>query len=502
MSIVGPRPNNLLSKCAELNYYAFMSFSWNFLIDLGCIALALLAATAIRWRVRFFQRFLIPNALTAGFILLPFYNFVAPRLGIGSENLGTLVYHLLSLSFISMTLRANASAGATGKGRIYATSVSILWQWGIQAMVGLLFTFVLMSTVMPDLFPAFGLLLPLGFAQGPGQAFAIGEGWTRFGFFGGGSIGLTFAAMGFIVASFGGVFLINIGIRRKWLSEDFLKSLDTSAVKSGIFPSRTRRAVAAEMTTESEAIDSFTFHIALVFGVYLLAYLLLLGITTGLTALGPLAADLAVNLWGISFIFSALTGILVRTIMHRTGLDFAVDGRTLTRISGLSVDLMVAAAIGAIAIPVVQQYLVAIVVLSLIAGALALVLIPWFCSRIFTDHQFHRTMMIFGVSTGTLPTGLALLRVIDPEFETPVASDYMYASGLTFVFAIPFILAINLPAYAATTGDMTYFWLAMGVGAAYTVFVLISFFFIARRRSLQNKTQVWHFPERAVAEGK
>lgn len=478
-----------------------MSFSWNFLIDLGLVSAGLLLATGIRVRVRFFQRFLIPNALTAGFLLLPFYNFVAPALGIDSDNLGALVYHLLSLSFISMTLRANASTGKTGNGRIFATSVSILWQWGIQAIVGLLFTFFLMKTLMPDLFPGFGMLLPLGFAQGPGQAFAIGEGWARFGLEGGGSIGLTFAAMGFIVASFGGVFLINIGIRRKWLTEDFLKGLDTSAVKSGIFPSRKRRPVAAEMTTESEAIDSFTFHVALVFGVYLLAYLLLLGITTVLSALGPLAEDLAVNLWGISFIFSALTGILVRTIMHRTGVDFAVDGKTLTRISGLSVDLMVTAAIAAIAIPVVQRYIVPILVLSLIAGGLGLVMIPWFCSRIFTDHQFHRTMMIFGVSTGTLPTGLALLRVIDPEFETPVASDYMYASGLTFVFAIPFILAINLPAYAATTGNMLYFWLAMGVGGAYTLFVLISFFFIARKRSLKDKSQVWLFPERVQASG-
>jgi len=482
-----------------LLYYPFMSFSWDFLIDLGLVSLGLLVATSIRHRVRFFQRFLIPNALTAGFILLPFYNFVGPYIGIDSGNLGSLVYHLLSLSFISMTLRANASSDKTGNGRIFATSVSILWQWGIQAIVGLLFTYFLMKTFMPDLFPGFGLLLPLGFVQGPGQAFAIGEGWARFGFEGGGSIGLTFAALGFIVASFGGVFLINIGIRRKWLTEDFLKGLDTSAVKSGIYPSRKRRPVAAEMTTESEAIDSFTFHIALVFGVYLLAYLLLLGITTGLTALGPLFADLAVNLWGISFIFSALTGILVRTVMHRTGLDFAVDSRTLTRISGLSVDLMVTSAIAAIAIPVVQRYIVPITILAGIAGVLALVLVPWFCSRIFTDHQFHRTMMIFGVSTGTLPTGLALLRVIDPEFETPVASDYMYASGLTFVFAIPFILAINLPAYAATTGDMLYFWLAMAVGAGYTLFVLVAFFFIARKRSLRNKSQVWLFPERAPA---
>ena len=473
-----------------------MDFTWSLFIDLGMVAVALLAATAIRHRVRFFQRYLIPNALTAGFLLLPFYNYVAPMLGVSSAHLGELVYHLLSISFISMTLRANAPQASSGDGRIFATSVATLWQFGVQALVGLLFTLFMMRTFMPDLFPSFGFLLPLGFVQGPGQAFAIGSGWERFGFEGAGSIGLTFAAMGFVFASFGGVFLINVGIRRKWLTEDFLRGLDTSAVKSGIFPSRKRRPVGAEMTTESEAIDSFTFHIALVLSVYLLAYLILLGITTALTQIGPLFADLAENLWGINFIFSALTGILVRTVMRRTGLDFAVDSKTLTRISGFSVDYMVAAAIGAISIVVVKAYLIPILLLSLIAGVLALVLVPWFCSRIFVDHQFHRTMMIFGVSTGTLPTGLALLRVIDPEFETPVASDYMYASGLTFVFAIPFILAINLPAYAATTGNMMYFWAGIGVSVAYILFVLVAFLFIARGRAFASKRHVWLHPRR------
>ena len=48
-----------------------MNFSWPFLIDMGILGAALMAATWIRSRVRFFQRFLIPNALTAGFMLFP-----------------------------------------------------------------------------------------------------------------------------------------------------------------------------------------------------------------------------------------------------------------------------------------------------------------------------------------------------------------------------------------------------------------------------------------------
>jgi ESS family glutamate:Na+ symporter len=50
-----------------------MDFHWLTFVHLGVIALSLLLATWIRSRVRFFQNFLIPNSLTAGFILLVFY---------------------------------------------------------------------------------------------------------------------------------------------------------------------------------------------------------------------------------------------------------------------------------------------------------------------------------------------------------------------------------------------------------------------------------------------
>lgn len=468
-----------------------MNFNWNLVIDFGLISFGMLLATLIRSRVRFFQRYLIPNALTAGFILLPFYNFAAPYFGIESTRLGELVYHLLSISFIAMTLRSSVPTGKKGDHRILATSMAVLSQFGIQALTGLLFTFALFKTVMPGLFPSFGFLLPLGFVQGPGQAYAIGQGWEAFGFAGAGSVGLTFAAIGFIFASFGGVFLINYGIRHKWLKPEFLAGLDTTSVKSGVFPPDRERPVAATMSTESEAIDTMTYHFAFVMFVYLLSYLLLHGITMLLSLAGPLGHDLAVNLWGINFIFSALTAIVVKLVIRRAGINHTIDNKTLTRISGIAVDTMVAAAIAAISLVVVKEYWWPILLLSLIAGSITLVTVPWFCSRIFTDHQFHRTLMIFGVSTGTLPTGLALLRVIDPEFETPVASDYMYASGLTFVFAIPFILSINLPVYSVTSGNPVYFWAAVGVSAIYAILVFIVFILIAKKRAFMKKSKVW-----------
>ena len=210
---------------------------------------------------------------------------------------------------------------------------------------------------------------------------------------------------------------------------------------------------------------------------------LLKGLTGLLSFAGRPGRDLAVNLWGIHFIFASLCALGVKELLKALRLDHVVDNGSLTRLGGLSVDLMLAASIGAISLVVVTRYWLPITVLSVVGGVVVFYTVPWFCSRLFTDHRFHRTLMIYGVSTGTLPTGLALLRVIDPDFETPVATDYMYASGLTFVAAIPFILIINLPAYWHSTGNPLYLWITIAVSLGYLLFVLMAYRLLSRKRA-------------------
>jgi ESS family glutamate:Na+ symporter len=468
-----------------------MNFDWNLFIDLGVITAALLFATFLRARVRFFQKYLIPNALTAGLILLPLYNFVLPHVGITADGLGELAYHLLGISFIAMSLRTGRRTKAVGENRLFATVIIVLSQFALQVLAGLLLTFFFISTFYPDLYEPFGYLLPLGFVQGPGQAFAIGESWTGLGIEGAGSVGLTFAAIGFILATFGGVFLINFGIRRGWVSREELAPLRESRVRTGIYPRDSERPVGAVMTTETEAIDSMSLNAGLVLTSYFLTYLFLRFITWALSLVGPLGAELAMNLWGISFIFAALIGLAVKHTIQALRVDHVIDTRTMNRISGLSVDVMVTSAIGAISLVAVSTYWIPIVVLALVGALLTFTTVPWIASRIFRDHKFHRMLLIFGVSTGTLSTGLALLRVIDPDFETPVASDYTYAAGITFVFAIPFILSISLPVRAFVTGNMAFFWMAFAIAAGYFVFVFVSYLVLAKDKAFAGPRHVW-----------
>lgn len=469
-----------------------MNFPWMTFINFGVISAALLLATFLRARVRFFQKYLIPNALTAGFLLLIFYNYAAPYIGMSQEDLGGFAYHLLNLSFIAMVLRKPADRGARTKKRSLTMAVALLSQYAVQAVLGLALTFLLIYTVMPDLFPTIGLLVPLGFSSGPGQAFAIGQTWeaTEFGFTGAGSVGLTFAAIGFLWACFGGVFLINVGIRRGWIKKGESRGKD-GKLRNGFFEKDVALPVGSRLTTETEAIDTMTYNAAAVLLVYLLAFLLLKVITWALGFAGQMGNDLASSLWGIGFIFCALTAMAVRKFVSLVKIHHTLDSGSLTRIAGLAIDYMVAASLGAISIVVVKEYWLPILIMSVLAGALAFILIPWIGSRMFPDNRFARTMIVYGAATGTLATGLALLRVIDPDFETPVASDYMPASAIVFVFAIPLILQIHLPAYGYRDGKPGLYWVSFGICFAYVLLTGIAYLVLARKNRFKKAGKLW-----------
>jgi ESS family glutamate:Na+ symporter len=466
-----------------------MSFSWSIFIDLGIISLALLIVTFIKARIKFFERYLIPNSIIAGFLLLPFYSYVGPLFGLHTEGLGNLVYHLLNLSFITMSLRTRRHK-TSGRG-VFSMVIAILSQYSLQSLLGLSITFLFIITIIPNLFPSFGLLITLGFALGPGQAFSIGRGWEEFGFYGGGSVGLTFAAIGFLWASFGGIILINRAKRRGWLEKGRRKNPDKK-----IFPGSTQNRNASAQKRlgsvfESGTIDPLAYNLAIVLGIYLVTFLFLKLFTYMLSFAGEVGMDFAEGLWGIAFIFAAIIAVGVKKLLILFGVDATIDNERLTRIAGTSVDIMVAAAIGAISLVVVAHYWLPITVMAILGGIVTMISVLWFSSRMFKDYTFYRTILIYGAMTGTLPTGLALLRMVDHDFETPASSDYMYAVGLMFIFAIPFIVSMNFPAYGYTTGRSIYYWITFLIYFAYLLFVLIAYRIITGKGAFKNAGTIW-----------
>jgi ESS family glutamate:Na+ symporter len=217
----------------------------------------------------------------------------------------------------------------------------------------------------------------------------------------------------------------------------------------------------------------------------------LLGITKALALIGDAGVQLGNSLWGINFIFAALTGMLMRKILEWLKADHIVDNMTMNRASGFLVDIMVTAAIAAISIAVVIDYWLPILIVAAIGGIISIWSVIYIGSRMFKTHRFFRTLMIFGVSTGTLSTALALLRVVDPDFKSPVIEDYTFGSGIVFVLVIPIILFLGWPVKAFMTGEWIWFWMFFGLTLIYFIGCTIYFIIKSKKNAFKNKRQVW-----------
>jgi ESS family glutamate:Na+ symporter len=416
---------------------------WKLAIDFAIISAALICASVLRAKVRFLQRFLVPNAVTAGFTGLGLFHLagiVYPELQPSREALGNIVYHLLAVTFISIALKKRARYV---ERNAVATSFHLTLGYAVEGFLGYSLTLLFMSTLVPGLFPTFGMLFEIGFGQSSGQAYALGKQWESLGFSEGGTVGLTFGAIGFLWAFFTGIPFLNWGVKKglvQRLSPEVLRN-------TGFYgPSSTVRRN-GRPTTHPDAVSSGAFHLAVVGAIYLAVYLSVRGLTGLITRSGGAYAEqLGSVLWAYHAFLGTLIAMLVGRVIDRAGLRHLLDDATLTGIAAGSVDFLVTAAIMAIQVVVVARYAVPILIICLLGGSIVLVMVFLLARSSFDQYQFERALSIYGLLTGTVSSGLALVRVVDPDFKTPVAGDLVLGSGFSLFLGMPLLFLINLPA--------------------------------------------------------
>ncbi len=412
---------------------AVLIFSW--------LAMMLCAGVILRSAIRFFQYFLIPACIIGGMIGAVLLN--TGVIGTHHSNFEIFAYHLFNISFISLGLTAGGEHSASSS-RNRETIKGSLWMalmqgvlFPLQAIIGGLLV-IAFNAFGFELFPTYGFLLPLGFVQGPGQALSIGKVWEGLGFDHAASIGLTFAAIGFLVAFFVGVPMVNWGIRRglahntpRELPGDFLK---------GIFSKTGPRETAGEQTTHPANIDTLAFQAALVGVIYFLSYTFVSFISS------LLAGGNATTVWGFFFFIGLGIALAVKWLMQKIGIAHLVNPGVQRRITGWSVDFLIVATIMAVKFPIVWKFILPITFMSAIVTIFTLWIVVFFGKRLWLYH-LERTVATFGTVTGTVSTGLLLLRIADPDFKTPVALEL----GILIIFVSPIIITCMLLVSAPLT---------------------------------------------------
>jgi len=147
-----------------------------------------------------------------------------------------------------------------------------------------------------------------------------------------------------------------------------------------------------------------------------------------------LAPDNAKALWGFFFFFGLGMALFVRFFMRKISIERLIDPGIQKRITRWSIDFMIVATVTAIQVRIVYRFIFPIFLIAAAAGFLTLLVVLFFGRRIWS-FNLERIAAIYGTVTGTCSTGLLLLRVVDPDFKTPVAIEL----AIMNVFSIPII---------------------------------------------------------------
>ena len=411
---------------------------WAFMVQLGLLLLFLVIGNILRRTVPLFRKCLIPSALLGGTLLL-IVDVIVKQFGytlVDNRLMQVITYHCLAIGFAAMSLKTEKSTHKTNRAQVFEFGALQGGAYMLQAFVGLGITIALfLLTQHGEQVVSYicGLILPLAYGQGPGNALSWDINFTNTPaaqFAGNGSFGLSLASIGFVVASVFGVLHINISKRRGKLQVRKAGTVSGEGNDSG-----------ANEIPDNESVDKFTLQM----GFVALAYALSFGFMCLLGALSKFTNSIA---WGFNFLWASLAAMLIkfvvkqlrgRKVMHR---DY-INNYQMDRISGFSFDLMIVAGVAAIEINDIKNYILPIVILSVVGAVITYVyirLVSKECLKGF-EHEFF--LMSFGTLTGTASNGMILIKEIDPGLRTPTSSLYILSNFPAMVMIAPLLFLLG-----------------------------------------------------------
>ena len=451
---------------------------WAFMVQLGLLLLFLMLGNILRRTIPLFRKCLIPSALLGGALLL-MVNVIAKQFGVAMVDnrlMQVITYHCLAIGFAAMTLKTEKSTHKTNKAQVMEFGALQGGCYMLQAFVGLGITLLLfLLTRYGDDVVSYicGLILPLAYGQGPGNALSWDINFTNTPaaqFAGNGSFGLSLASIGFVVASVLGVLYINICKKRGQLS--VRKSRNTQEVVDHTNPG-------GDEIPDNESVDKFTIQA----GFVALAYALSFGFMCLLGALSDFTNSIA---WGFNFLWASLAAMLIKAVVNRLRGHHVmhrvyINNYQMDRISGFAFDLMIVAGVSAIEINDIRNYILPVVILSVVGAVITYIYIRMVSKECFKGFEHEMFLMCFGTMTGTASNGMILMKEIDPGLRTPTSSLYILSNFPAMVMIAPLLFLLSFAAQSPVN--------AVIACAVFFVLWLSYTVYIFRRRIFKNRYQ-------------
>ena len=453
------------------------AYVWTFMGQLAILFIAILVGNVLRTWVPFLKKLYIPAAIIGGFLVLGLKQIPALTPLVDNATMEIITYHALGLGFAAMALKTAQEEKKVSTVKVVESGAIMAGGYLIQAVIGLVLS-IAFYFINSKYFYAAGLILPMGFGQSTGSALSWGSNFeANYNVAGGSNFGLAVAAIGFIVGSVFGVIYLNLATRKGLV--------------------KPRRALAAEKDRviiedpneipNSESIDKLTVQLCLVALAYAGAYgIMLLLAAVPIKAVGDLA-------WGLNFLWALVAAFLIKTFMaamKKKGVikRYYTNNHLMDRISGTMFDAMIAAGIMAIDIEDVLENIWLLIATCLIGTVITFWYVRKATKHTYKNYEIESFLTNFGTLTGTLSTGMVLLREIDPDFVTPASSNIVLQNIPSIGFLAPLLLTLGFAA-SSLTNTFIMFGVYLVLFIAYNVFLFRRRIF--KKRYADKPEEVW-----------
>lgn len=427
---------------------------------LSLLSVLLLAGTFLRAKVKLFQSLYLPASVIGGFIgiiispeiLGRFSNYSISEEWIKTYSLlpGILSVPIFAAIPLGMFLNENKNIKS-----MYPSKVLIcfgLFQCASmsQSAIGYA-TNMFFSKINPQLnmYRTFGYELSAGFAGGHGLAAATGKLLEGFGIPQweiAQGVALTTATIGLIGGIVFGIIFINIAVRKN--KTKIIKRINDNADKSmevGYNKDINKQNSLGRETFLSSSIETITFHLAIIFTVCGIAYIVLNFVKK-------------MNIAGLNVLpvwtYSMIIMFALNFIIKKLNLVWMVDAKVKAKIMGTLSDFAIVSAMTSLPIKAIINYIAPITVMCILGFIITYLLVFPLNSFFFKeDYSFERAIISWGTLTGVLITGMTLLKICDPEYKSPALSEFSLGFSLMSVTGLLIVPILNTVLAVGSTFD-------------------------------------------------
>lgn len=427
---------------------------------LSLLSVLLLIGTFLRAKVKLFQSLYLPASVIGGFIgmiISPeifgrFSNYSISEEWIKTYSLlpGILSVPIFAAIPLGMFLNENKNIKS-----MYPSKVLIcfgLFQCASmsQSAIGYA-TNMFFSKINPQLnmYRTFGYELSAGFAGGHGLAAATGKLLEGFGIPQweiAQGVALTTATIGLIGGIVFGIIFINLAVRKN--KTKIIKRINDNADKSmevGYNKDINKQNSLGRETFLSSSIETITFHLAIIFTVCGIAYIVLNFVKK-------------MNIAGLNVLpvwtYSMIIMFALNFIIKKLNLVWMVDAKVKAKIMGTLSDFAIVSAMTSLPIKAIINYIAPITVMCILGFIITYLLVFPLNSFFFKeDYSFERAIISWGTLTGVLITGMTLLKICDPEYKSPALSEFSLGFSLMSVTGLLIVPILNTVLAVGSTFD-------------------------------------------------